>query len=82
MQLETLKSTRFEPLTKEQLKNVTGGVDREETSKSPREGQPMLWVYKGVKYFVKADKYTQDMETGEYKCLELQGMDGKWTTIV
>lgn len=82
MQLETLKSARFEPLTKEQLKNVTGGVDREGTSEQVREGQPRLFVYKGVKYYIKADKFTQDMETGEYKCLELQGMDGKWTTIV
>ncbi|KFF11174.1 bacteriocin [Flavobacterium hydatis] len=82
MQLETLKSTRFEPLTKEQLKNVTGGAEREGSSQSPREGQPMLFVHKGVKYYVKADKFTQDLDTGEYTCLELQDMKGNWVTIV
>lgn len=82
--LETLNAEKFQPLTKEQLKNVAGGGDPIKGECPPPEGSKFrLFVYKGENYFVANDKWSKDPDTGEYLSLQLQDpKDGTWITIV
>lgn len=84
MTLEALNSEKFQPLTKEQLKNVAGGGDTISGDSAPPEGSKlMLFIYQGKNYFVSGDKWKRDVATGEYLSLQLQDPgDGAWITIV
>jgi len=78
--LESLKASKFEALTKEQLKNVRGGADRTVPS-SPNNGAAAGWVaWHGKNYYCKADSYTLN-DRNEYTSMKVLGLDNVWTDI-